>query len=277
MNKSDSLVPPLLSTVAFRDADLFAAIWSAHALGYQGIELWENHLKACRPEVWDAVDSTLREKNMTLPVVAPFLSFTRGPERLSQTWKAAEHALRVAERFGCSRFRVFTDVGRDGLGSAQASETQWNTAAVEIARLCRKNPGLLFVVEVHPCTLTDTPESALRLLELVAEQNFRLNFQFIPSFLTEGWEAALRQFLPYTAHMHWQQVQSDGRMGYLSECGLIDFPKVGRFLAAANYQGTVSVEYCWPGVDAGSMRADRELLERIPEFFGESEERLTFS
>jgi sugar phosphate isomerase/epimerase len=267
--KSGCLAHPLISTVAFRDADLFDATRSAHALGYQGIELWQKHLTTCKPELWEAVESVLRQKKMMLPVVAPFLSFTRGPERLAQTWKDADHALRVAERFGSRTFRVFTDVGRDGLGSAQASESQWMTVTGEIARLCQRNPEILFVAELHPNTLTDTPESTLRLLEGVAEENFRLNFQFIPSFLTEGWEAALRQFLPYTAHMHWQQVQSDGRMGYLSECGLIDFPKVAHFLAKAKYQGTISVEYCWPDTAAGPMREDRDLLKRIPEFFEE--------
>jgi sugar phosphate isomerase/epimerase len=181
---SASLQHPLLSTVAFRHANLVKSIGAANALGYCGIELWENHLKACTPEVWDAEDSALREKNMTLPVVAPFLSFTHGLDRLAQTWKDAEHALRVAE------------------------------------------------------------------------ENFRLNFQFIPSFLKEGWEAALRQFLPYTAPMHWQQVQSDGRMGYLSECGRIDLSRIACILAGSKYEGTAGREYCGPDIGGDCMRAD---------------------
>jgi len=260
------LVEPLLSTVAFRDLSLARSISLADEIGYQGIEIWEKHLHDGDSAYWRDVANTLKDRNMHAPVVAPFLAFTRGPERLKETWNVARHVLAVAAQLGSSRFRIFTDVGNDGMSSASASAECWSVATREIGRLCRENPKMIFVLEVHPFTLADTPDSTTRLLDEISASNFRINFQFVPAFVAPDWETTLRRFLPQIAHMHWHQLRSDGLPCYLADNGLIDFARVATLLADSGYAGTISIEYCWMGVQLTKILRDREFLMRIPEF-----------
>lgn len=257
-------LPLLISTVAFRNHSLAEAIAVSHELGYSHLEIWQRHLYETPASAWPDIVRELSDRGMSAPVVAPFLSFTQGAERLKDTREAARRALEIADMLGSSRIRTFTDVGPDGVGSDVASEEQWRTASDEIAGLCRAHPRMLFVVETHPHTLADGVESTARLLKEVGQPNFKLNFQPITPFLDAGLFAVMDRFYPEIAHMHWHQMREDGGSGYLSEPGRVDFAALAAYVKRRGYQGTITIEYCWSGADIGKIRKDVDFLRGLP-------------
>jgi|GEM_PF-3066374 len=257
-------LPCLISTVAFRNLSLAEAIAVSHDLGYSRLEIWQRHLYETPASAWPEIVRELASRGMSAPVVAPFLSFTQGAERLEETRGAARRALEIAEMLGSSRMRTFTDVGPHGVGSADASEEQWRTASDEIAGLCRSHPRMLFVVETHPHTLADGIESTARLLWEVGQPNFKLNFQPIIPFLDAGLFDVLDRFYPDIAHMHWHQMDANGGSGYLSEPGRLDFTALAKYVEQRGYRGTITIEYCWPDADIGKIRRDVEFLRTLP-------------
>lgn len=257
-------LPCMISTVAFRNHTLAEAIAVSQELGYSRLEIWQRHLYETPASAWPDIVRELASRGMSAPVVAPFLSFTQGAERLKETREAARRALEIAEMLGSSRIRTFTDVGPDGVGSDTASEEQWRTASEEIAGLCRAHPRMLFVVETHPHTLADGVESTARLLKEVGQPNFKLNFQPITPFLDAGLFEVMDRFFPDIAHMHWHQMKANGESGYLSEPGQIDFAALAAYVKQRGYRGTVTIEYCWSGADIGKIREDVDFLRGLP-------------
>jgi 3-dehydroshikimate dehydratase len=255
-----------LSTVAFRNHSLAEAIALAGDMGYERLEIWQRHLFETPEEAWPGLVRELETRGMTVPVVAPFLSFTRGEERLEQTRRDAARSLELAARLGSTRFRLFTDVGPDGVASADATEAQWETAVREISMLCRDHPRLLFVTETHPHTLADGIAPIERLLREVDQPNFKLNFQPIAPFLEAGLLGVADRFFPHIAHMHWHQVPVGGGFDYLQAAGQVDFPTLALWLKERGYAGTVTIEYCWSNADLEKIRQDVGFLHSLPTF-----------
>ncbi len=249
--------------MAFREHLLPEVFDLTQDLGYTQLEIWERHLFETPSTDWPHIVQDLAVRGLSAPVVSPFLSFTRGAERLLKSQQAAAKAIEIAALLGSSRFRVFTDVGPDGLSSAAAAPEDWRVAVAEISRLCRQNPQLLFVLETHPWTLADTVASTERLLHEVAQPNFKINFQPIQTFLDDGLDDVLERLWPAIAHMHWHQMKPDGGLGYLHEPGQVDFEKLAAFLMGHDYEGTISIEYCWPDANLDMMRTDTRFLEGI--------------
>jgi sugar phosphate isomerase/epimerase len=256
----------VLSTVAFRNHSLAEAIALAGELGYERLEIWQRHLFETPDEAWPDLIQQLEARGMTVPVVAPFLSYTRGADRLEQTHRDAARALELAARLGSTRFRLFTDVGPDGVASADATEEQWETAVREISVLCRNNPRLLFVTETHPHTLADGIAPIERLLREVGQPNFKLNFQPITPFLEAGLLGVVDRFFPQIAHMHWHQVPVGGGFDYLHAAGQVDFSALAAWLQDRGYAGTVTIEYCWPHAELEKIRQDVGILQSLPKF-----------
>jgi len=87
---------PSWATLRFVISRWPGAISLAHQIGYRGIEIWEKHPRSNGSSYEDDVAIALRERKLQADVVAPFLTFSRGPERLERIWKATRHALTVA-------------------------------------------------------------------------------------------------------------------------------------------------------------------------------------
>jgi len=263
LQKLKSSIPIILSTVAFRNHSLPEVLNLVSELGYSQVEIWERHLFDTPSTDWPQILESLTARGLSAPVVSPFLSFTRGAERLQQSQQAAAKAIEIAGLLGSTRFRVFTDVGTDGLSSAAATADDWHVAVAEISRLCRQNPQLLFLVETHPWTLADTVASTERLLNEVAEPNLKIIFQPIQIFLNDGLYDVLERLWPAIAHMHWHQMPQDGGFGYLHEPGQVDFTALASFLLSRRYDGTVTIEYCWRDTQIEKMRLDRNFLDQF--------------
>jgi len=255
--------PVILSTVALRNHSLRDAIDAAAVLGFDQLEIWERHLFETPTDEWTGIKMLLAEKQMAAPVVSPFLSFTRGPERLAASLEAAHRAAAIADQLGSTRFRIFTDVGPDGLSSADATAADWQVATHEIAALCHRYPQFLFAVETHPHTLADTVESIDRLLHEVAASNFKIIFQPISIFMETGLLAVAEKFWSSIAHMHWHQLTAENQSTFIHQPGRVDFPALTRFMREKHYAGTVTAEYCWRDVDLEQIRTDRAFLKEL--------------
>ncbi len=249
--------------MAFRNHTLSEVLKLVSNLGYTNLEVWERHLFETPSSDWPRIVELLAEGGVSAPVVSPFLSFTRGSARLQQTQQAAAKAIEIAGLLGSTRFRVFTDVGKDGVSSEAATPDHWRVTISEITRLCRQNPQLLFVVETHPWTLADTVASTERLLNEVAEPNFKIIFQPIQTFLDDDLYEVIEKLWPAIAHMHWHQMKTAGGFGYLHEPGQVDFEELAAFLMGHDYEGTITIEYCWPDANIDKMRTDTRFLDGI--------------
>lgn len=251
---------PLLCacSIAWRGQPIASLLPRVAAWGFDGVEAWGPHLDQLDDAGLDALRVEAGRLGLAIPVVSPYLFLTRDlPGLLEQSFATAERSVRQARRLGASRIRTFCDAGPEGVGSARASATEWRRAVDALRRITALAPDLLFTVETHPDTLADTAVSTRRLLADVAADNLKILFQ-------PGAGDAVADFQALRAdvcHIHLHQVRAQGGHGYLDDQPDMLTP----FLRQLHgYDGTISIEYCWPDADALRLEgALRWLKERL--------------
>jgi len=167
-------------------------------LGYDAIEIWGNHFGNI--PLADIKD-VLKENNLQVAMVSPYMDFTGSMENWRQSLATAEEFLNKAVALGSPNVRVFTGV----VGSADASDKQWRSTVEGLKYISSKaaGTGVNFALETHPKTLVDTVDSTLRLIDEVAADNLRVNLD-----IYHMWEAhkdvvwVLEQLSPFISHIH---------------------------------------------------------------------------
>ena len=250
-------------SIALRTRPAEEAVAVVAGAGFPAVELWGGHFLDQEEPAWRALRTTCDALGLKVAVLAPYFSFTRGPERAAESLRTAETVLRAGRILGASKVRTFVDCGPDGLPSARAGEADWRAAVKGLQALCDLDPGTEFVVETHDNTLADGVEPIRRLFGAVDRANLRLNYQINEDFLRRGFLAALDELFPLVAHMHWQQATADGRHTYLEEEGAIDFGALIDVLHDRSYSGTVSVEYCWKDVEEERVGSTARFLDDL--------------
>lgn len=250
-------------SIALRKLPIEEAIDRIVAGGFREIEIWHAHVQEKTDEELARLAALRAERGLTFTVLSPYLTFTRGPERVFESLKTAEKVLSSAKILGIKKIRTFVDIGPDGLPSAKADESAWKAAISGLRELCAMDPAVEFVVETHKNTLADTLPSVKRLLEETGKPNLKLNFQANEDFLSRGLFSCLEELWTHVSHMHWQQIFPDDGEGYIEEAGLIDFTRLVRVLLERNYQGTASVEYCWLDADPARIGTAWQFLTRV--------------
>jgi len=236
-------------SLAFRREPISAALPRLAAWGFAGVEAWGQHLDALDDAGLAALRAQADGLGLAIPVVSPYLFLTRDdPALLARSFATAKRTVRQARILGAGRIRTFVDAGPDGIGSAQADAGHWQRASDNLRRIAALAPDLLFVVETHGKTLADTADSTLRLLQLVGADNVRVLFQPIRDEAIADW-LALR---PHIRHVHLQQRHPGGH-GYLDDEPDTLTPLLRR-IAADGYDGTISIEYCWPDADPARLQ-----------------------
>ncbi|MFA4945413.1 MAG: sugar phosphate isomerase/epimerase [Lentisphaeria bacterium] len=231
-------------SIAFRGEPLEAIIPKLAAIGYDGIEVWGNHLGGRSDADVLALRKLATENRLDIEVLSPYFWLTRDlPELEAQSLATAARFVHLATLLGAPKIRTFVDAGPDGIGSAAATPAHWNRAVGHLKTITAMAPGILFAMETHAHTLADTPASTLRLLDRVGAPNLKVLYQPEASHTIENY----RRLRPHVVHLHLQNTGANGGPGYLEE-GLVDFPGLFRELAADGYAASLSVEYCWPGV-----------------------------
>jgi sugar phosphate isomerase/epimerase len=241
--------PVSCCSIALRDLGITEAVEIIAEAGFPGVEVWYPHVAGLDAEELRALKDRCAELQLGMPVISPYLRFTRGREEWLASMKTAEEVLLICKALGVRKVRTFIDTGDDGIASKDAEEEHWEAAIAGLKDLCGLDPGVEFVVETHENTLADTLPSVRKVFEAVGRGNLRLNYQATRDFLERGYVECLGELFPLVSHMHWEQIGEDSCATYLEESGVIDFPALIGYLAEKQYAGTASVEYCWLGVD----------------------------
>jgi 3-dehydroshikimate dehydratase len=192
-----------LCTISFRhqliSLDQIAQWATRHR--FQGIELWGVHAKNLvdRPE-YDS--DWLHAKGLCVPMVSDYLP-VQGDRALAlqETTKLC----RLTQSWGATKLRTFAG-DKPSHAVSPDERRAWVRRMRELCDVVAAH-GLFLVVETHPNTLADTPDSTLQLVNELDHPALRLNFDVI-----HVWEAGaepmavFRELRPVVAHMHLKNV-----------------------------------------------------------------------
>lgn len=141
---------------------------------------------------------------------------------------------------GCPGMTLLPGVVWDDLGAARSFEL----AVVGLTEFVAtgRDAGLRVSIEPHLESVVEEPERALALVEAVPGLQFTLDYSH---FVAAGIDPArVHPLLPHVGHFHARQA-APGQLQSVRAEGTLDFPDLIRRLAAAGYDGYISVEYTW--------------------------------
>ena len=141
---------------------------------------------------------------------------------------------------GCPGMTLLPGVVWDDLGAARSFEL----AVVGLTEFVAtgRDAGLRVSIEPHLESVVEEPERALALVEAVPGLQFTLDYSH---FVAAGIDPArVHPLLPHVGHFHARQ-SAPGQLQSVRAEGTLDFPDLIRRLAAAGYDGYISVEYTW--------------------------------
>jgi sugar phosphate isomerase/epimerase len=238
-----------LCTIAFRDKLLDAALDSAQALGFDGVEIWgrEPHLSEAFDE--NRVRTAARmahARGLEIPVLGSYY-------RAGATSPRESNGVRLEDTIHTGRCLhvPIIRVWASDVPSAAANADIWHETVDGIRRACDLADDLemLIAAEMHSGTLADTGASARKLVERVDRPNFRLNFQVAAH--DYGGETALARLeaaLPSVAHVHAQNyahltVNGEPVKQSPLRRGVWDYGALVGRLKEAGYDGYLAVEF----------------------------------
>ncbi|MDP1808789.1 MAG: sugar phosphate isomerase/epimerase [Actinomycetota bacterium] len=261
-------------SIAFRKTDepLTAIIPSLAEIGYDGVEIWGNHLVGDGSDI-TAVESVLTENNMSVPMISPYFNVTGSKSDWETTLAAAKVYFTYAEALKAPLLRAFTGF----LGSEDVEPDAWRSATSRLRVLCdlAAEKDLAVALETHPRTLVDNVAAVHRLLEEVARANLVLNLDIYHMWEKHQdplwiWE----QLKPHVRHVHAknalippsdgdeyplfhdkQGLQEIGGVTYLSG-GNMEYKPFIAALVRDGFSGWLSIE--WFGSDP-LVAAEHEL------------------
>lgn len=108
--------------------------------------------------------------------------------------------LETAVALGAPTIRIWAgDKGTD-----KADEAWWDIVVQDIKSVTAqaKEAGIAIALEYHSHTLTDGPDQAIRLLELVDDANLYIYWQPVIGVDVDSNAETLRRFIPFLANIH---------------------------------------------------------------------------
>ncbi len=231
------------------------------ALGFDGIELWGEHLVNHHPK---DVSSMLSAAGLEVSMISPYFDFTGTSARRDRSLSDAAYFIDYAQAIGSPLVRVFTGV----VGSREADRSQFEACSTALAEVCDRAAayGVTLALETHPKTLVDTVPGCLALIDAVDRPNLKLNLD-----IYHLWEvhfdpvAVLEWLFELTAHVHAKNANIPPNSHYpllhdqqasqdiigVTPIATGNMPYVGflRQLQAKKFAGYVSVEWFGPDVE----------------------------
>lgn len=229
-------------SIAFRDQTLEEIIPGLAEIGYDGVEVWGNHVEGKSDDELKSIAELARRHHLRIECLSPYFWFTNSRELHDESLERARRFVHYCKLLDCPKIRTFTDAGPTGIGSDVATEEHWNTAVKALQTICDYDSSILFVEELHQKTLADCLPSTQRLLQRVARDNFKILYH------TPGWDLIndYEALKPEIRHMHLQNTGDDNSPGFI-EVGNCDLPGFFQHIIDDGYVHSVSVEYCFQG------------------------------
>lgn len=189
-----------LCSIGFRKSGypLAEVIAKVSALGFDGIELWGQHLD--RQDL-DEVASCLDEHGLHVSMISPYFDLTGSARARAQAISDTDRLVGCAAALDAPLLRVFTGV----VGSRDATKEQFDACVSALKEMCDKSAehGIGLALETHPKTLVDSARECITLLEAVDRPNLKLNLD-----IYHLWEvhfdpvAVLEWLYDHVAHVH---------------------------------------------------------------------------
>ncbi|MDD1795972.1 sugar phosphate isomerase/epimerase [Enterovibrio makurazakiensis] len=183
----------------------------ARSHDFQGIELWGAHALGLEHQPqYDA--KWINEMGLSISMLSDYLPIV-GDEREAE--KKCQHICRLANYWDTSKVRTFA--GHQASDCVDAKQRK--SMARRLHQICcyAADLGIDVLVETHPGTLADTPNSTLQLLDEVNHPALKLNFDTL-----HVWEAGEdpvafhRRVAHCVGHYHLKNVRSREQLNVFS-------------------------------------------------------------
>nr|WP_269808786.1 TIM barrel protein [Enterovibrio nigricans] len=175
---------------------------------FQGIELWGAHAMGLEHQPqYDA--NWLRDMGLSISMLSDYLPIVGDEHDAKQK---CQHICRLAKHWETTKVRTFA--GHQGSASVCSDERAKMTFRLRCICDFAQQQGLSVLVETHPGTLADTPQSILQLLEEVNHPALKLNFDTL-----HVWEAGEdpvsfhAEVAEHVGHYHLKNVLSRELLG----------------------------------------------------------------
>lgn len=180
-------------SVTFRSLSVDEVIAAAKRAGLDGIE-WGGDIHVPHGDIKRA------EETRAAMETAELTTFSYGSYYRAGQGQDFASVLDTAAALDAPNIRVWAGVR----GSMDSSEQERNAVASDLAAICESSEkrGISVSVEYHGGTLTDSPESAMKLFSQVAMPNFSLYWQPNQFKSTEYNIDALTTLLPALSNIH---------------------------------------------------------------------------
>ena len=165
--------------------------------------------------------------------------------------------LQTAAQLGAPHIRIWAG---EKIKPAAATDEDYTRAAQELREICAaaEEKGISIGLEYHRDTLTETAQSALRLLQEADCENLHSYWQPNPEISHAENCAALRMVLPYLSNLHVFHWLQNGERRPLAE-GEMEWRE---YFAIAGGQGNAILEFV-RNESAEQFREDAETLKKL--------------
>jgi 3-dehydroshikimate dehydratase len=235
------------STPLVVETDLRDIIPRVRQAGYDGIEIWEPHLRGFDESGLRDLGSTLVEAGLAVPMISPYFNFTKSPDHIRDSLDLGRRLIETCQPLRPAALRCFT-----GTASHQATPKQWQGAADalrELATIAAAH-GMFLALETHAWNLMDTVDSTFRLLDMVHHPALGIIFQ--PSTFAPDHLAAMDRLRPHIRHIHATN-NKEGQACTLAG-GEMCWRTILDRLQEQPFEGFISVEWFGSEPDAALQR-----------------------
>ena len=257
--------------------------------GYQGIELWGNHIG--KDTDIGALKFLLDSHNIEVPMVSPYFDFTDSKDKWQQSLQTADTYIDVAAALNSPLIRAFTGI----VGSKEATKDQFQRCVEGLKIICGQaaKKGVSVALETHPSTLVDNVDSTLLLIESVGADNLKVNLDIYHMFeVHKDPGYVLEKLYEHVVHIHAKNAvikpeereqakhpllhDPNPRADFVGVTSLadgeMDYKLFIKALQERNYVGFVSIE--WFGKDPiKAARSEIDYLKKLFEIPCVTEER----
>jgi sugar phosphate isomerase/epimerase len=241
-------------SIGLKDENIRHIIPQVAEIGYEGIEIWGQHLEKYLAEgnSPNTLKHLLDDSGLVVPVISPAFNFTGSESEHAQSVALGMRYIDFSEALGKPLIRVFTG----SKGSAEATDDDWKRCAAALQTLCEEAQprGIALALETHPKNLMDNVPATHKLLDMVNYPNFKIIYDAWHVF-NEGQADPVQsvdEFWFWIAHVHAKNRERKARGPYGTDARYLDsgdmqwLPVLER-LKRKGYPGFISIE--WFGID----------------------------